>query len=70
MSQQQSNVGKIIGFTCLGVIGIPIVITILTTIAFTGNFGSIVPLLAIGGIIVLVLTSSKRQKKKIAAWEA
>ena len=74
MSQQKSNVGKIIGFTCLGIIGIPIVLTALTTLAFTGGFGSffggILPLLVIGGIIWLVVSSSKRNKKKISAWEA
>jgi hypothetical protein len=70
MSQQQSNVGKIIGFTCLGIIGIPILITTITTLAFTGNLGFIVPLLVVGGIIALVVSSSKRQKKKISAWEA
>jgi len=74
MTQQKSNVGKIIGFTCLGIIGIPIVLTALTTLAFTGGFGSffggILPLLVIGGIIWLVVSSNKRNKKKISAWEA
>ena len=74
MSQQKSNVGKIIGFTCLGIIGIPIVLTALTTLVFTGNigsfFGGILPLLVIGGIIWLAVSSSKRNKKKISAWEA
>ena len=74
MSQQKSNVGKIIGFTCLGIIGIPIVLTALTALVFTGNigsfFGGILPLLVIGGIIWLAVSSSKRNKKKISAWEA
>ncbi|MSY62811.1 MAG: hypothetical protein F2662_01510, partial [Actinobacteria bacterium] len=70
MSQQKSNVGKIIGFTCLGIIAIPTILGTITTLAFTGNLSSLVWVLLIGAAVPIIVISNKRQKKKIAAWEA
>ena len=70
MSQQKSNVGKIIGFTCLGIIAIPTLLGTITTLAFTGNLSSLVWILLIGAAVPIIVISNKRQKKKIAAWEA
>lgn len=72
MSQNKTSVGKIIGFTCLGIIAAPILLTTIIGAMFTGggSLGFIIFLLVIGGIILLVVNQSKKTKLKIAAWEA
>jgi len=72
MSEKKSNVGKIIGFTCLGIIAVPILLTTIIGAIFNGggSTGGIIVLIVIAGIILLIVNQSKRTKRKIAAWEA
>ena len=72
MSQQKTSVGKIIGFTCLGIIAVPILLSTIIGAMFTGggSLGGIVVLLVIVGIILLVVNQNKKTKLKISAWEA
>jgi hypothetical protein len=76
MSQQKTSVGKIIGFTCLGMIAVPILIGILTTLAFTGGggfssiFGGLFQLLFVGAIVLIIIRLNKRNKSKVQTYQS
>lgn len=72
MVKKKSSVGRIIGFTCLGILVAPVLLsTIIGSLYNGGGSGSaLIILLVIAGITLLVVNQRKRTKETNSTWVA
>jgi outer membrane murein-binding lipoprotein Lpp len=56
---EKNNVGKVIGFGCLGLIAVPTLITLLSS----GGAGSAIPVLVVVGLVVFLIVRSNKKNK-------